>query len=150
LTEEEVLATTVESTPETIKSSSMTKPAIASEKPLSAAKPQRVTPLAPKRHISLPMANHSPSSQKSAEIGSMVDDEVIRLQKDIRRIGSNPGEPSVTFGELFDDEVVQNTYEALVGTLRSAKRKGKIDFKGQMLLKGMHDNVVISVVEEAP
>jgi hypothetical protein len=80
----------------------------------------------------------------------MVDDEVIRLQKDIRRIGSNPGEPSVTFGELFDDEVVQNTYEALVGTLRSAKRKGKIDFKGQMLLKGMHDNVVISVVEEAP
>lgn len=80
----------------------------------------------------------------------MVDDEVIRLQLDIRRIGSNPGEPSVTFGELFDDDEVQNTYEALVGTLRSAKRQGKIDFKGQMLLKGMHDSVVISVVEEAP
>jgi hypothetical protein len=80
----------------------------------------------------------------------MVDDEVSQLQIDIRRIGSNPGEPSVTFGELFDDEQVQNTYEALVGTLRSAKRQGKIDFKGQMLLKGMHDNVVIYVMEDAP
>jgi hypothetical protein len=134
----------------------MTEPALASAlqkkavKPLSATKPKRVTPPAPKRHMSLPIGTHSSSSQKSAEIGSMVDDEVIRLQLDIRRIGSNPGEPSVTFGELFDDDEVQNTYEALVGTLRSAKRQGKIDFKGQMLLKGMHDSVVISVVEEAP
>ena len=63
-------------------------------------------------------------------------------------MGSNPGEPSVKFGELFDDEIVQNTYEALVGTLRSAKRQGLIKFQGQMLLKGMHDNVEISVVEQ--
>lgn len=51
------------------------------------------------------------------------------------------------FGQLFDDDDVQQYYEALVGTLKSAKKRGVIDFKGQMLLKGMHDNVVISIVD---
>lgn len=83
----------------------------------------------------------------SDEAASRVEDEVHQIVVDIRRVGANPGEPTVRFGELFDDEEVQNTYEALVGTLRSAKRQGIIKFKGQMLLKGMHDNVVISVVE---
>ena len=84
----------------------------------------------------------------SSEVATQVQDEVLQLLVDIRRVGANPGEPTVKFGELFDDEVVQNTYEALVGTLRSAKRQGLIDFKGQMLLKGMHDHVEISVVEQ--
>merc|ERR1712071_481267 len=52
------------------------------------------------------------------------------------------------FGELFDDEQVEQYYEALVGTLKSAKKRGLISFKGQMLLKGAHDNVVISLVGE--
>ena len=69
-----------------------------------------------------------------------------QLLKDIRRIGS-PGEPHVLFGELFDDDEVQQYYEALVGTLKSAKKRGLIDFKGQMLLKGPHDKVKISIVE---
>ena len=55
------------------------------------------------------------------------------------------GSPWVTFGELFDDDQVANYYEALVGTLKSAKKRGLIEFKGQMLLKGPHDNVVISI-----
>ena len=66
---------------------------------------------------------------------------------DIRRIGDQPG--SVKFGDLFDDDEVQQYYEALVGTLKSAKKRGVIDFKGQMLLKGMHDSVVISIVDES-
>jgi hypothetical protein len=77
-----------------------------------------------------------------------VDSEVHQLVDDIRRVGSNPGVPCVTFGELFDDETVQDTYEALIGTLRSAKRQGYIHFKGQILFKGMHDDVVINVVDE--
>ena len=36
-------------------------------------------------------------------------------------------------------------YEALVGTLKAAKRKGLIKFKGQMLFKGMHDGVRIDI-----
>ena len=54
-------------------------------------------------------------------------------------------ESKVKFGELFDDDQVANYYEALVGTLKSAKKRGVIDYKGQMLLKGMSDDVVISI-----
>ena len=72
-----------------------------------------------------------------------IDDEIQQLLVDIRRIGDDG--PQVKFGELFDDDDVQQYYEALVGTLKSAKKRGVIDFKGQMLLKGMHDNVVISI-----
>jgi Costars len=77
-----------------------------------------------------------------------VDDEVKQLLLDIRRIGDQPGAPHVKFGELFDDDDVQQYYEALVGTLKSAKKRGVIDFKGQMLLKGMHDSVVISLTDD--
>ena len=73
-----------------------------------------------------------------------IDDEIQQLLVDIRRIGE-PGSPEVKFGDLFDDDDAQQYYEALVGTLKSAKKRGVIDFKGQMLLKGMHDNVVISI-----
>ena len=66
---------------------------------------------------------------------------------DIRRIGVE-GEPHTTFGELFDDEAVSNYYEALVGTLKAAKKRKMITFKGQLLLKGMSDDVKISIVEE--
>jgi len=52
----------------------------------------------------------------------------------------------VKFGELFDDEKVANYYEALVGTLKAAKKKGLIEYKGQYLLKGMSDKVVINIL----
>lgn len=96
----------------------------------------------------------APSARKSSlrtkEESFWAESEVQRLVKDICRVGSNPGEPAVTFGELFDDEAVQQTYEVLVGTLRSAKRQGFIKFQGQMLFKGMHDDVTIYVIEEKP
>jgi Costars len=63
---------------------------------------------------------------------------------DIRRLGEK-GSPNVKFGELFDDDDVQQYYEALVGTLKSAKKRGLIDYKGVLLLKGVSDNVVISI-----
>ena len=78
-----------------------------------------------------------------------------------------------TFGELFADPNVEQYYEALVGTMKgmlykmqlsyqifflyrghskckknakAAKRNGLISFKGQFLLKGMHDAVVVHIV----
>mmetsp|Transcript_9308 Transcript_9308/g.15470 ORF Transcript_9308/g.15470 Transcript_9308/m.15470 type:complete len:374 (+) Transcript_9308:149-1270(+) len=106
----------------------------------------KLKPLARTMSVPVVAASSTPRNH-SGEAASRMEEEVQRLLIDIRRIGDNPGEPTVKFGELFDDDEVQNTYEALVGTLRSAKRQGLIDFKGQMLLKGMHDQVVISVVE---
>jgi hypothetical protein len=77
-----------------------------------------------------------------------LDEECDKLLSDIRRIGE-PGEPHVLFGELFDDDEVQNYYEALVGTLKSAKKRGLIEFKGQMLLKGPNDKVKITILDAA-
>ena len=37
---------------------------------------------------------------------------------------------------------------AIVGTLKAAKKRGFIDFKGQMLLKGMSDDVDVVLVNE--
>lgn len=84
-------------------------------------------------------------SKPSAALNDCIEEEVSLLVMDICRIGL-ANEPRCTFGELFDDEDVQQRYEALVGTLRCAKRRGVVKFKGQMLLKGMHDHVEIEVV----
>ena len=74
-----------------------------------------------------------------------VQTEITHLVSDIKRV--NPeGSPWCTFGELFTDPIVEQYYEALVGTLKAAKRKGVIEFKGQLLLKGMHDDVRVSLV----
>lgn len=73
-----------------------------------------------------------------------IEEEINQLMIDIRRIGE-VGSPEVTFGELFDDDHVQQYYEALVGTLKCAKKRGLIDYKGILLLKGVNDNVVISI-----
>ena len=54
----------------------------------------------------------------------------------------------MTFGVLFDDDRCANEFEALVGTLRAAKKKKIIKFEGQMLLKGAHDDVVITLLTE--
>lgn len=74
-----------------------------------------------------------------------VDREVQELRKDIARLGERnaDGKIVVKFGKLFDDEKVEQFYEALVGTLKAAKKKGVVDFQGQMLLKGAHDDVDI-------
>eukprot|EP00555_Chaetoceros_dichaeta_P005743 CAMPEP_0198261880 /NCGR_PEP_ID=MMETSP1447-20131203/10510_1 /TAXON_ID=420782 /ORGANISM="Chaetoceros dichaeta, Strain CCMP1751" /LENGTH=299 /DNA_ID=CAMNT_0043949935 /DNA_START=58 /DNA_END=957 /DNA_ORIENTATION=+ len=86
------------------------------------------------------------SNQNTETHFERVDREVNQLLVDILRIAPE-GNPFCTFGLLFEDPQVEQYYEALVGTLKSAKRKGLIRFKGQMLLKGMHDNVQIDIVK---
>lgn len=75
-----------------------------------------------------------------------VERETNQLVNDIRRIIPE-GEGFCAFGDLFEDSQVEQYYEALVGTLKAAKRKGMIEFKGQMLFKGMHDNVQIDIID---
>ena len=43
------------------------------------------------------------------------------------------------------DEILEQQLESLVGTLKAAKKQGKINFEGQMLLSPSHDNVVITM-----
>ena len=54
----------------------------------------------------------------------------------------------VTFGTLFSDERCANIFEALVGTLRAAKRKKVVKFEGEMLLQGAHDHVEIVLLKD--
>jgi hypothetical protein len=56
------------------------------------------------------------------------------------------GRTGVRFATLFDDDRCSQIFEALVGTLRAAKKRGMVAFEGQMLLKGPHDDVIIEVL----
>ena len=68
-----------------------------------------------------------------------VDRECLEIQKDIKRLGvEKDGKYSVEFGVLFDDDKVQQFYEALVGTLKAAKKRGILTFKSPILLKGKY------------
>jgi len=60
-------------------------------------------------------------------------------------LGLSPSH-SVPFGVLFRDEKCANLFEALMGTLRAAKRRKVIDFEGEMLFQGVHDDVPVSLV----
>ena len=49
---------------------------------------------------------------------------------------------------LFADEECANIFEALVGTLRAAKRKKVVTYEGELLLQGVHDSVLIQLLKE--
>ena len=51
------------------------------------------------------------------------------------------------FGVLFNDEQCANLFEALLGTLRAAKKRKIVKFEGELLLQGVHDNVEIYLLK---
>ncbi|KAL8570178.1 hypothetical protein ACOMHN_030974 [Nucella lapillus] len=78
-----------------------------------------------------------------------VEHEVELLKEEIKRLGTaGDGGYKVTFGALFHDDKCANLFEALVGTLRAAKRKKIITYQGELLLQGVHDNVEITLLED--
>ncbi|XP_037699787.1 costars family protein ABRACL isoform X3 [Choloepus didactylus] len=74
-----------------------------------------------------------------------VDHEVNLLVEEIHRLGSKnaDGKLSVKFGVLFRDDKCANLFEALVGTLKAAKRRKIVMYPGELLLQGVHDDVDI-------
>ncbi|XP_076613220.1 costars family protein ABRACL [Chaetodon auriga] len=78
-----------------------------------------------------------------------VDHEISLLVEEIQRLGSKnaDGQTCVTFGVLFNDDRCANIFEAMVGTLRAAKRKKVVTFQGELLLQGVHDNVEIVLLQ---
>jgi len=91
----------------------------------------------------------SSSDKRVTEVEERLNYELQQLQLDIWRIG-DPTQPSVTFGELFDDELCQNHYEGIAATLKAAKKRGIVTYKSPILLKGAHDKVLISLVDTTP
>ncbi|KAG6767502.1 hypothetical protein POTOM_028707 [Populus tomentosa] len=80
-----------------------------------------------------------------------VEEEVERLKEEIQRLGKvqPDGSYKVTFGVLFNDDRCANIFEALVGTLRAAKKRKFLTYDGELLLQGVHDNVEI-ILKAAP
>ncbi|KAK9071070.1 hypothetical protein SSX86_009638 [Deinandra increscens subsp. villosa] len=74
-----------------------------------------------------------------------VDEEIEQLKQEIKRLGhkQTDGSYKVTFGVLFNDDRCANIFEALVGTLRAAKKRKVLAYDGELLLQGVHDNVEI-------
>lgn len=79
-----------------------------------------------------------------------VGHEVQLLVEEIKRLGkpNADGQMVVKFGVLFSDDKCANLFEALVGTLRAAKRKKFISYDGELLLQGVHDDVDITLLKE--
>jgi len=79
-----------------------------------------------------------------------VGHEINLLKDEIKRLGEDKGDGSyvVTFGTLFHDDKCANLFEALVGTLKAAKKQKIVDFKGELLLSPMHDSVEVILKPE--
>ena len=78
-----------------------------------------------------------------------VGHEVELLVGEIKRLGTpNADGQMVKFGVLFSDDKCANLFEALVRTLRAAKRKKFITYEGELLLQGVHDQVDITLLKE--
>ncbi|XP_065444837.1 costars family protein ABRACL isoform X1 [Chrysemys picta bellii] len=79
-----------------------------------------------------------------------VEHEINLLVEEIRRLGTKnaDGKLSVKFGVLFADEKCANLFEALVGTLKAAKRRKIVTYPGELLLQGVHDNVDILLLQD--
>lgn len=91
----------------------------------------------------------SHSGSRVSEVEDRLSNELEQLVKDIWRIGDS-SKPQVLFGELFDDDHVQQFYESLAGTLKAAKKRGILTYKSPILLKGAHDKVMLSLVDKSP
>ncbi|XP_003971945.3 costars family protein ABRACL [Takifugu rubripes] len=79
-----------------------------------------------------------------------VSHEIELLMEEIKRLGSKnaDGQTCVKFGVLFNDDRCANIFEALVGTLKAAKKRKLISYQGELLLQGVHDNVDITLLQE--
>ncbi|KAF6112520.1 ABRA C-terminal like [Phyllostomus discolor] len=84
------------------------------------------------------------------ETAMNVDHEVNLLVEEIHRLGSKnaDGKLSVKFGVLFRDDRCANLFEALVGTLKAAKRRKIVTYAGELLLQGVHDDVDIILLQD--
>uniref|UniRef100_A0A7N5K4I9 Costars family protein ABRACL n=2 Tax=Ailuropoda melanoleuca TaxID=9646 RepID=A0A7N5K4I9_AILME len=79
-----------------------------------------------------------------------VEHEINLLVEEIHRLGSKnaDGKLSVKFGVLFRDDKCANLFEALVGTLKAAKRRKIVTYPGELLLQGVHDDVDIILLQD--
>lgn len=79
-----------------------------------------------------------------------IEHEIKLLVEEIQRLGkkNDKDQTCVKFGILFNDDRCANIFEALVGTLKAAKKKKVVYFSSELLLQGVHDNEDIILLQE--
>ena len=80
-----------------------------------------------------------------------VEHEIKLLIDEIKRLGAENSENktwTVKYGVLFSDDKCANIFEALVGTLRAAKKRKIVKFDGEILLQGVHDQVDVVLLKD--
>lgn len=81
-----------------------------------------------------------------------VEEEIELLKQEIKRLANgsknSQGKLFVSYGVLFKDDRCQQVFEALLGTLKAAKKRKIIHFEGELLLQGVHDKVEIVLLQE--
>jgi len=132
-----------------------------SQPPKPAARPRSTSSesLAPK--ASPPPANVVQGTPRAggaggaAEAEEGVEQDLKLLVAGIRRLGVADADGSVVapFGKIVDDEELEQQLESLVGTLKAGRRRGVLEWQGQLLLKGKDDAAPVKLVatkEEPP
>ncbi|KAI9137144.1 hypothetical protein BKA69DRAFT_1032890 [Paraphysoderma sedebokerense] len=81
-----------------------------------------------------------------------VDEEIKFLVEYIKVIGAKSpahgNKYTVKYGKLVKDDKVVQTLEGVFGTLKAAKKRKIVDFKGELLLSPAHDDVDIVLLAE--
>jgi len=67
----------------------------------------------------------------------------MKIMGDVTAVVDSEGKYTVKFGVLFADDRCANLFEALVGTLKAAKKRKIVTYQGELLLQGVHDQVDI-------
>mmetsp|Transcript_36272 Transcript_36272/g.88603 ORF Transcript_36272/g.88603 Transcript_36272/m.88603 type:complete len:87 (-) Transcript_36272:60-320(-) len=79
-----------------------------------------------------------------------VEKEIKDVIGFLKTLGKQNGDGNyvLTFGDYFKSDDVQNTLENPFATLKAAKKRGVIDFEGEMLWQGQHDHVELKLLKE--
>lgn len=85
---------------------------------------------------------------KALAAARWIDKEIRKLIAQIQNWGSvnSIGKYEVEFGVLFEE--CSSIFEALSGTLKTAKKHGVVQFSGELLLQGVHDRVVVTLLKD--
>lgn len=91
---------------------------------------------------------HRGSKKGEMKVGNEIDQKIQQLVDIIVTHGyvdeAEDGIKTIRFGDLFKEyELIS---DMLVGLLMKAKRQGLIKYRGDMLFKGIHDEIKITVV----
>lgn len=79
-----------------------------------------------------------------------VVEEIEKLIQEMKRLGQpdDKGRVVVKFGVLVMDDRCSNIFEGIVGTLKAAKKRKVVDFQGEILLQGPHNNVDVILLKD--